>query len=119
MGFFDALKLSRLKEGLARTRESIVGKVQRILASRSTIDDELLEHLEEILLSADVGSVTTTRIIGRLRERVKKEKYQDTKELERLLREEVQELFTNGSEHEDSRSAIEASGTDPLAIPAG
>jgi fused signal recognition particle receptor len=147
MGFFDALKLSRLKEGLARTRESIVGKVQRILASRSTIDDELLEHLEEILLSADVGSVTTTRIIGRLRERVKKEKYQDTKELERLLREEVQEIFTNGSARsagEVSPSADEASpsagparsagevshsadevslsadsGTDPLAIPAG
>jgi fused signal recognition particle receptor len=126
MGFFDALKLSRLKEGLARTRESIVGKVQRILASRSTIDDELLEHLEEILLSADVGSVTTTRIIGRLRERVKNEKYQDTKELERLLREEVQELFTNGSggevspsADEKSLSAIKASGTDPLAIPAG
>jgi fused signal recognition particle receptor len=134
MGFFDALKLSRLKEGLARTRESIVGKVQRILASRSTIDDELLEHLEEILLSADVGSVTTTRIIGRLRERVKKEKYQDTKELERLLREEVQEIFTNGSvgsAGEVSHSADEVSpsagevshsadsATDPLAIPAG
>jgi fused signal recognition particle receptor len=109
MGFFDTLKLSRLKEGLARTRESLVGKVHRMLASRSTIDDDLLESLEEILLGADVGVATSTRIIGRLKERVKKEKYEDARELERILREEIQELFTNGS----------ASTADPMEIPTG
>jgi len=109
MGFFDALKLSRLKEGLARTRESLVGKVQRILASRSSIDDALLDSLEEILLAADVGTATSTRIIGRLKERVKKEKYEDAKELERILRDEIQGLFLNETED----------GADPMAVPSG
>jgi len=119
MGFFDALKLSRLKEGLARTRESLVGKVQRMLASRSTIDDDLLESLEEILLAADVGVATSTRLIGRLKERVKKEKYEDAKELERILMEEIQELFTNGSGGEASPSAGSAAAVDPMDVPSG
>jgi len=127
MGFFDALKLSRLKEGLARTRESLVGKIQRMLASRATIDDDLLESLEEILLAADVGVATSTRLIGRLQERVKKEKYEEAKELERILREEIQELFTNGSAGSEgvaSPSASEASAraavaADPMDVPSG
>ncbi len=102
MGFFDALSISRLKEGLARTRDSIVGKVQRLLATRSKIDDDVLERLEEILLSADVGVATTTLIIDRLRERVKADKYEEAGQLDGILREEVQKLMGNGTTSTDT-----------------
>src|SRR6059036_3131851 len=61
MGFFDKFKLSRLKEGLAKTRENLVGKVQKLLLGKSKIDDGIIDSLEEILLSADVGVGTTRR----------------------------------------------------------
>ncbi len=102
MGFLDKFKFSRLKEGLAKTRESLVGKVQKMLLGKSKIDDEVIDDLEEILLSGDVGVTTTTLIIDRIRARVKKEKYENPSELDTLLRDEIQSLFSNGEvEHSD------------------
>jgi fused signal recognition particle receptor len=96
MGFFDAFKFSRLKEGLAKTRESLFGKVQKILSAKSKIDDELLENFEEVLIAGDVGVSTTMLIIDRIKERVKKERYENPSELEQILRDEIRQVF--GSE---------------------
>ena len=107
MGFFDAFKLSRLKEGLAKTRDNLFGKVQKILSSKSKIDDELIDNLEEVLIAGDVGVTTTMKIIGHIKERVKKDRYEDPSELDRLLRDEIQNIFVNGSTVE----------SDPFDIP--
>ena len=102
MGFFDKLKFSRLKEGLAKTRESIFGKVQKILLGKSKIDDELIENLEEILIGGDVGVATTSMIVENIRKRVKNDKYENPSELDTLLREEIQKLLVNGSLSDES-----------------
>ncbi len=107
MGFFDKLKFSRLKEGLAKTRENLVTKVQKLLTSKSKIDDELLENLEEILLLGDVGVTTTSKIIQDIKERVKKDKYETPSELDKILRDEIQKLLMNGLNNSD----------DPFRIP--
>lgn len=98
MGFLDKFKFSRLKEGLAKTRESILGKVQKVLLGKNKIDDEVIDNLEEILLAGDVGLSTTTTIIERVRARVKKEHYEDASELDGLLRSEIRTLFSNGEQ---------------------
>ncbi len=97
MAFFDSLKLNRLKEGLTKTRENLFGKVQRLISAKSKIDDATLEQLEEILITADVGMETSLSIIGRIKQRVKEEKYEDTAELDKLLREEIKKIFDGDS----------------------
>ena len=66
---------SKLKSGLAKTRDSIVSKVQQLAATRSTIDDELLNQLEDILIAGDVGVQTSNVILSHLKHRVKEDKY--------------------------------------------
>ena len=107
MGFLDAFKFQRLKESLAKTRDSIVGKVAKLITGRSRIDDELLDHLEEILLSADVGVATTVKITENIKSRAKKENIQDPGELDRLLRQEIAALF----------GTPDAAGASPYALP--
>jgi fused signal recognition particle receptor len=97
MGFFDKFKLTRLKEGLTKTRENIFGKIQKILTGKTKIDEELLENLEEILISGDVGVTTTMKIIENIRQRVKKDGYENPADLDNLLREEIQKLLVNGT----------------------
>jgi fused signal recognition particle receptor len=107
MGFLDKIGLTKLKEGLTRTRESIVGKVAKLVASKSTIDDAMLEQVEEILIAGDVGVDTTMQIMDAIKERVKQEKYTDAAELNHLLRDEIQRQFVDG-----------ANGTsDPFLLP--
>jgi len=97
MGFFDKFKLTRLKEGLTKTRENIFGKIQKILTGKTKIDEELLENLEEILISGDVGVTTTMKIIENIRQRVKKDGYENPADLDNLLREEIKKLLVNGT----------------------
>jgi fused signal recognition particle receptor len=92
VGLFDKLKFSRLREGLAKTRDSLFGKVERILTARAKIDDSVLEELEEVLIRCDVGVSTTETIIGNIRERVKRDRYESAEELNTLLREEIARL---------------------------
>jgi fused signal recognition particle receptor len=92
MGLF-----SRLKEGLAKTRDTIVQQVKNIIQTKSKIDDELLAQLEEILLSADVGIDATERIIEGLRLRTKEEGYKTTNDVFSLLKDELQKIFVNGT----------------------
>lgn len=82
-----------LDSGLERSREGIFGRLTRAIAGKSTIDDEVLDHLEEVLVSSDVGVETTLRIIERIQERVKRDKYVGTGELNALLREEIAALM--------------------------
>lgn len=116
MGFLDKLKFSRLKEGLTKTRESVMGKMTRVIRAKRKIDDELLDEIEEILILGDVGVMTTSRIIDNLRERVRRERYEDASELHRLLREEISALF-RGHEIKTDGVAIEIPrGVSPYVI---
>jgi fused signal recognition particle receptor len=108
MGFFDRFKFDRLKEGLTKTREQLFGKVQKLLLGKSKIDEGMLENLEEILISADVGVGTTMKIIEGIKERVKRDKYEDSQQLDRLLREEIQQRLTGGAD----------GVADPFTLPA-
>jgi fused signal recognition particle receptor len=92
MGLFD-----KLKESLTKTRESIVGKVARLVTTKSTIDAEVLEQLEETLIAADVGVDATAAIIDVIRERVKEERYASTTELQGLLRDAIRRQFADGT----------------------
>jgi fused signal recognition particle receptor len=97
MGFLDKFKLSRLKEGLARTREALAGGIQKVLSLRTKVDDELIASLEEALLGADVGVETTEDIISRVRKRAAAEKIQDPGELTGIVKQEILNLGGNGS----------------------
>ncbi len=108
MGLLDRIGLGKLKEGLAKTREGIFGKVARLVASKTSIDDDLLEQLEEILIGADVGAGTALEIIGALKKRVKSEGYTDPLQLTGLLKEEIRKEFIRGDGAEADAFALPA-----------
>ena len=102
MGFFDffsSKKKETLDNGLAKTKESVFGKIARAVAGKSTVDDDVLDNLEEVLVTSDVGVETTLNIIHRIEERVARDKYVSTGELNGILRDEIASLLTeNNSE---------------------
>jgi len=93
LGFFDKSEKENLRKGLEKTRESFFTKITRAIVGKSSIDDEVLDNLEEILVSSDVGVETTLRIIDRIEKRVAREKYLNTIELNNILREEIASLL--------------------------
>lgn len=101
MSFFSKLFSKENKEsldqGLSKTKESFFGKLTKAIAGKSTVDAEVLDQLEEVLISGDVGVSTTIKIIDRIEERVKKDKYVTTSELDRILKEEVSALLKENS----------------------
>lgn len=101
MGFFSKLfgkeEKESLNEGLSKTKESFFGKLAKAVAGKSTVDDDVLDNLEEVLVTGDVGVNTTLKIIKRIEERVAKDKYVGTSELNRLLKEEVAALLTENN----------------------
>ena len=105
MGFFDLFskkKKETLDDGLAKTKESMLGKIARAVAGKSKVDDEVLDNLEEVLVTSDVGVDTTLRIIERIEARVARDKYMGTAELNTILREEIAALLTeNGTDDTD------------------
>ena len=88
MGFFD-----KLKTGLNKTKESINEKINDVFSNFRKVDENFLEELEEILIMSDIGIETSTKIIDKLRERMKKEKIEDEEEVKKVLREEMQEIL--------------------------
>jgi fused signal recognition particle receptor len=96
--FFTKDKKESLDKGLEKTRESVFSKISKAIVGKSKVDEEVLDNLEEILISADVGVDTTIRIIQRIEARVAKDKYLGTAELNQLLKEEITGLL---SEHDD------------------
>ena len=100
MGFFDFFskpKKETLDEGLSKTKESVFGKIARAVAGKSTVDDDVLDNLEEVLVTSDVGVETTLNIIKRIEERVARDKYVNTSELNKILREEIASLLTENN----------------------
>lgn len=104
MGFFSFFKKENSKEkeevldkGLAKTKESVFNKISRAIVGKSKVDDEVLDNLEEILITSDVGVETTLRIIERIEERVSRDKYVGTDELHTILKEEVVALLAENN----------------------
>lgn len=96
MGFFDFFsqdKKKKLDQGLSKTKESVFTKLTRAIAGKSKVDDEVLDNLEEILVTSDVGVETTLKIIERIQIRVNKDKYLGTEELNSILKEEIETLL--------------------------
>ena len=103
MGFFD-----KLKTGLNKTKESINEKINDVFSNFRKVDENFLEELEEILIMSDIGIDTSTKIIDKLRERMKKEKIEDEEEVKKVLREEMQEILevTDKEMHLNTKPSI-------------
>lgn len=118
MGLFDFLKKSKnenLDKGLEKTKESVFKKLARVVVGKSKVDDEVLDNLEEVLITSDVGVDTTVRIIERIQERIKREKYISTDELNKVLREEIVGLLEENSAN-DLDSFDVTSDNEPYVI---
>jgi len=93
MGLFTSDKKENLNKGLEKTKESVFKKLSRAVIGKSRVDDEVLDNLEEVLITSDVGVETTLRIIERIQDKVSKEKYMSTSELDAILKSEVAALL--------------------------
>ena len=92
--FFSREKKETLDKGLSKTKENVFSKITRAIAGKSKVDDEVLDNLEEVLITSDVGVDTTLKIISRIEDRVARDKYVTTAELTAILREEIASLLT-------------------------
>ncbi|MEY4111057.1 MAG: hypothetical protein RLZZ46_1412 [Bacteroidota bacterium] len=108
--FFSKEKKESLDKGLEKTKESFFSKITKAIAGKSSVDAEVLDQLEEILISSDVGVNTTLKIIERIEKRVAKDKYMGAVELNRLLKEEISTLL--------SENPVAQSGSD-FSLPEG
>jgi len=118
MGIFSSFsknKKESLDKGLSKTKESVFKKLSRAVVGKSKVDDDVLDDLEEVLISSDVGVETTLKIIKRIEARVAKEKYIGTEELNRLLKEEIAALL-NENNNEDSVSYDLPEGKKPYVV---
>lgn len=95
--FFSKEKKETLDKGLSKTKESVFGKIARAVAGKSKVDDEVLDNLEEVLITSDVGVETTLNIIKRIENRAATDKYINTEELNTILREEIAALLTENN----------------------
>lgn len=101
-GIFSKKKKETLNEGLAKSKETVMSKLTRAVMGKSTVDDEVLDNLEDVLATSDVGVDTTLKIIKRIEERVARDKYVSTAELNRILKEEIENLLAeNGTQDGD------------------
>ncbi len=117
MGLFDFFKGEKketLDKGLEKTRESVLQKIARAVAGKSSVDDEILDNLEEILISSDVGVDTTLKIIERIEKRVARDKYVGSDELQKILREEIMALLSE-NDNDVSENFLDAK-TKPYVI---
>lgn len=102
-GLFNKKKKDILNDGLEKTKFSVFDKLARAITGKSTIDDDLLDNLEEVLITSDIGVDTTLKIIHRIEERVARDKYVSTSELNEILRSEITNLLTenNSGDNDD------------------
>ena len=96
-GLFNKKKKEVLDKGLETTKQSVFSKIARAVAGKSKVDDEVLDNLEEILITSDVGVDTTVKIIQRIEERIARDKYVSTSELNTVLRAEIATLLTENN----------------------
>jgi fused signal recognition particle receptor len=102
LGFLGKDKKESLEKGLEKTKESVFHKLSKAVAGKSKVDDEVLDNLEEVLVSSDVGVATTLSIIERIEARVAKDKYLNTSELNAILKEEIVALLEKNQNDSDS-----------------
>ena len=118
MGLFDFIskeKKETLDKGLSKTKEGVFSKLARIVAGKSQVDENILDDLEEVLITSDVGVETTLRIIDRIEKRVARDKYINTNELNSILREEITALLTE-NDVEDAGEFSVPEGKKPYVI---
>jgi fused signal recognition particle receptor len=117
LSWFSADKKKNLDQGLAQTKESVLKKLTRVIAGKSKVDDEVLDNLEEVLISSDVGVSTTIRIIERIEKRAARDKYIGADELNRILKEEIGALLSeNNTEDQDDLPFPETGGPYVIMI---
>jgi len=95
--FFSKQKKETLDKGLEKTKESMFSKLSRVVAGKSKVDEDVLDDLEEVLITSDVGVNTTLKIIERIEKRAAKDKYVNTSELNSILRDEIANLLTENN----------------------
>lgn len=119
MGLFDKIfgkkEKQSLDDGLEKTRENIFSRITKAVAGKSTVDEEVLDSLEDALVSADVGIDTTVRIIEKIEARVSRDKYLNTSELNRILKEEIESMLVDAKE-QSYRDFSTPQGTRPYVI---
>jgi fused signal recognition particle receptor len=119
MGLFDKLfgkkEKQTLDEGLQKTKEGFLSKITKAIAGKSTVDSEVLDNLEDALVSADVGIDTTVEIINRIEKRVAKDKYLNTSELNKILQQEMESMLVDSSE-QSYRDFETPTGRKPYVI---
>lgn len=118
-GLFSKEKKETLDSGLEKTKESFFGKLSRSVAGKSTVDDEVLDELEMTLVSSDVGVPTTLKIIKRIEERVARDKYVGTGELNAILREEVAAMLQENNTEDGTAFTIEKESTPYVILVVG
>ena len=119
MGFFDKLfgkkEKQSLEDGLQKTKEGFLAKLGKAIAGKTTVDEEVLDNLEEALVSADVGIETTIQIIDRIEKRVKQDKYINTGELNSILQQEIEAVLVDADDQSYKNFEIPA-GKKPYVI---
>jgi fused signal recognition particle receptor len=119
MGLFDKLfgkkEKESLDQGLQKTKEGFLSRITKAIAGKSTVDEEVLDNLEDALVSADVGIDTTVKIIKQIEARVAKDKYINISDLNKLLQQEIENILVDASEH-SYRDFSTPSGNKPYVI---
>lgn len=113
--FFSKEKKEKLNKGLEKTKESVFSKLARAVVGKSKVDSEVLDNLEEVLISSDVGVETTLKIIDRIEDRVAKNKFLGVSELNGLLRDEISQLLSKNNKN-DTNDFVIAQSSDPYVI---
>ena len=114
--FFSQEKKEVLDQGLSKTKESVFGKIARAIAGKSEIDDEVLDNLEEVLVTSDVGVETTLKIIDRVQKRAARDKFMNTAELNKLLKDEIAQLLMENNTADGDSFDIPTEAGKPYVI---
>ena len=115
-GLFGKEKKETLDKGLEKTKESVLSKIGRAIAGKTTIDDDVLDNLEEVLVTSDVGVETTLKIIDRVQKRAARDKFMNTNELNKLLKDEIAQLLMENNTHDGDSFDIPATPGKPYVI---
>ncbi len=114
--FFSKEKKEVLDQGLSKTKQSVFSKIARAIAGKSEIDDEVLDNLEEVLVTSDVGVETTLKIIDRVQKRAARDKFMNTNELNKLLKDEIAQLLMENNTEDGGTFDIPTTPGAPYVI---
>lgn len=115
-GLFSKEKKESLDKGLEKTKQSFLSKIARTIIGKSSVDEDVLDELEEVLITSDVGVETTLKIIGRIQDRVSRDKVLNTSELNTILKEEIAALLEENNSSDSSEILIPDTKGEPYVI---